>query len=70
MIYIELHDTEHNHDIPLGTVGDFISEVVKEMRVAKVTSKLFSRTADQSALDKEFGFALDRVIQRIRDEHR
>jgi len=69
MLHFVLRDDKHNHDIPLGTQGEFIAEVVKEMRMAKITSKLFSRTADQAALDKEFGFALDRLIQRIRDEH-
>jgi hypothetical protein len=69
MIEIELHDTTNKKRIHLGTIGEFIAEVVKEIHVAKVTSKLFSRQADPDKLDKEFSFALDRVIQRIRDEH-
>lgn len=56
-------------DIDLGPVGEFISEVVNEMHDAKITSKWFSRKADKPAMDKEFAFALDRIIQKMRDEH-
>jgi len=53
----------------MGTVGEFIKIVTQEMRAAKITSKLFSRQADPEKLDKEFAFALDRIIQKIRDEN-
>lgn len=105
MLRFELYDDEKETRIDLGLIGNFVSEVVKDMRdmnfrarilkpeklVPKTgmlskkatieigTSKMFSKEmaidptsiqelVDQDQLDKELAFALDRVIQKIRDE--
>ena len=70
MLRFQLHDDKNNQITDLGLIGDFVKEVVKDMRDINFRSRLFSTKGivEQDQLDKEFSFALDRVIQRMRDE--
>jgi hypothetical protein len=64
MLHFHLHDDKSDTTINLGTIGSFVANVVAEMKDLNITAKVFTT---KGVLVKEIGFAVDRVIQRIRD---
>lgn len=67
IVQVEIVQGDIEHRLP---IGEFIDRLIAELRPINYKSRLFSTkgTVDPEAMEKEQRSAIDRVIQRIRDE--